>query len=214
MTENTIIDKVTEPQVGEEITTSEDTTPSNNEEIVIPIKFNKETRQLTVREAAELAQKGLKYDIIRENYDRLKKLAFEDGKTVQAFLDSFADDKKEQKLSELIEKCNGNKDFAEHIYELERSNVTEKSDDFEEVKKYFPKIKDILDLPQEVLDKAELNGRQLLDEYLRFLLENKIAEKNITDAQKKASEHSLGSQINRYSGENMETTEFLKGLWR
>ena len=43
-----------------------DTTPK--EDTVIPIKFNKEVRNLTVEEASVLAQKGLKFDTIQKDY--------------------------------------------------------------------------------------------------------------------------------------------------
>ena len=85
MTEN----KKTVPQVDENLKAEilADTTPHNAEkEIIIPIKFNKEVKELTLSQAAELAQKGMKFDLISEDYERLKKISRISGKSVPEFL--------------------------------------------------------------------------------------------------------------------------------
>lgn len=52
--------------------------------------------------------------------------------------------------------------------QLEKSG--EESDDFAELTAEFPKIKSISDLPDSVVQKSELRGTKLLDEYLRYRL--------------------------------------------
>ncbi len=85
---------------------------------------------------------------------------------------------------------------------------------FSEVKENFSEIKGIEDLPKSVIENAIKSGKPLLDEYLRYrLLQEKAVNENVS-AQKNAENSSVGSQLNKSRGENPETAEFLKGLWR
>ncbi|MBQ1989001.1 MAG: hypothetical protein II234_03760, partial [Clostridia bacterium] len=78
----------------------------------------------------------------------------------------------------------------------------------------FPEIKTEDDLPHSVLEKAKERGTLLLDEYLRYRLENERKIKSVSDNQKKAEKSTLGSQQNINNPLNPETEEFLKGLWK
>ena len=85
---------------------------------------------------------------------------------------------------------------------------------FKELNESFPEIKSIEDLPKSVIENAIKSGKPLLDEYLRYrLLQEKAIKENVS-AQKNAENSSVGSQLNKSRGENPETAEFLKGLWR
>lgn len=85
---------------------------------------------------------------------------------------------------------------------------------FKELNESFPEIKSIEDLPKSVIENAIKSGKPLLDEYLRYrLLQEKAVKENVS-AQKNAENSSVGSQLNKARGENPETAEFLKGLWR
>ena len=85
---------------------------------------------------------------------------------------------------------------------------------FKELNESFPEIKSIEDLPKSVIENAIKSGKPLLDEYLRYrLLQEKAVNENVS-AQKNAENSSVGSQLNKSRGENPETAEFLKGLWR
>lgn len=85
---------------------------------------------------------------------------------------------------------------------------------FKELNESFPEIKSIEDLPKGVIENAIKSGKPLLDEYLRYrLLQEKAVKENVS-AQKNAENSSVGSQLNKARGENPETAEFLKGLWR
>ena len=85
---------------------------------------------------------------------------------------------------------------------------------FKELNESFPEIKSIEDLPESVIENAIKSGKPLLDEYLRYrLLQEKAVKENVS-AQKNAENSSVGSQLNKSRGENPETAEFLKGLWR
>ena len=68
---------------AEEPETNEDTTPLETPEITVPIKFNKEIKEIPLSEASALAQKGMKFDLISEEYKTLKKLSQKNNKTVK-----------------------------------------------------------------------------------------------------------------------------------
>lgn len=216
MTENNELDKAI-PNAEEEKTAEEikDTTPNTESaEIFVPVKFNKEIKKLSIDEASQLAQKGMKFDVLREDYNTLKLLANQKGKSITEFLEMLKLQDYEQRRQELAEKCGGDFSLAEHILSLEQNKNFTDTLGFEELKKEFPRFKTPEELPQEVLENARLKGSMLLDEYLRYrLAENKRIK--LANETKKATESaSLGSQINREGAINPETAEFLKGLWR
>jgi hypothetical protein len=186
-----------------------DTTPNV---AVVPIKFNKEVRNLTIDEASVLAQKGLKFDTIQKDYELLRQLAVEKNMSVSSFLKSLQDEEENRRLISLTEKCGGDGELAAHILELEKGKKTENFD-LAELMEYFPNIKSADMLPSQVLENAALSGRNLLDEYLRYSRKEKLkvkeAEKNYNTALKLSS----GTQINRMGHIAPETAEFLKGLW-
>ena len=179
---------------------------------VIPIKFNKEIRNITLDEAATLAQKGLKFDIIAEDYNTLKALATQNQKSVSEFLLTLQKNQQETRKKELAEQCGGNCEMAEYVLKLEEPKQDHLG--FAELQSAFPNISSIEDLPEEVVERATLNGRLLLDEYLRYQLANKQMSENVAAAQKQAEEASIGSQRDRRGGLNPETEEFIKGLWK
>lgn len=189
-----------------------DTTPKSD--TLIPIKFNKEVKKISLEEAATLAQKGMKYDIISKDYETLKAIAAEDGKSVAEYLESLKNARRENRKNELLEKCGGDTDLAEHFLNLEQAVKREAENDFNEVKKYFPDIKDMEQLPEEVLESSRLKGSSLLDEYLRYLLSEKVKQKAAEAETERADKKSMGSLQNKNGGISPEAVEFLKGLWR
>lgn len=209
MMENEELKKEALPD-AEETDTLKDTKP--DEEILIPIKFNKEIRNLTMGEASELAQKGLKYDAVRENYEALRALATEKGKSVAAFLEDLRLENQNSLLLKMTEKCGGDEEMAKHILELEGKF---KPDDngFGELKTFFPDIISAEQLPAAVIEAATLSGRGLLDEYLRYLHKEKVAANEAKKQQRLAEIKSIGSQVSKGNPQSFETAEFLRGLW-
>ncbi len=192
--------------------TLEEITPKK--EMLIPIKFNKEIKKITAEEAAELAQKGMKYDIIIKDYEILKGLAQEEGKSVAEFLVKLKSERLESRKKELTEKCGGDKELAEHFLKLEQSKANIEDSGFSELKENFPQIAAMEKLPNEVLEKSRLKGTKLLDEYLRYLL-TETRERQKAEAEiKKADKRSLGSLQNKSGTIDPEAAEFLKGLWK
>ena len=201
------------PQTDNVIEAGAETIPQGGNEITVPIKYNKETKLLDLETAAQLAQKGMKYEAVKDDYELLKKLALNENKSVPEFLSLLSAKHLEERKNELTEKCGGNGELAQHIMELE--NAHKNTDNgFSELSVMFPEFKTEDDLPHQVLERAKLRGTLLLDEYLRYMLENDRKLKANADNQKKAEKSSLGSQLNRSGAINPETEEFLKGLWK
>ena len=193
--------------------TCENKTEEKNDNFVLPIKFNKQVKNLSFDEAVELAQKGLKYDMISDEFSRLKNVASKTGKSVNEFIDTLEKNQENQRKEELLEKCNGNSELADHIIELESKEKNDNSA-FSELKSHFPEIKSEEDLPFEVIERAKQKGSRLLDEYLRYILEEKEKNESTQKTLKAAKNSSIGSQRDMLSNNyNPERSEFLKGLW-
>lgn len=212
--EEKILNNGAESKAAEISSEAEVTKQQVAEEVLIPIKFNKQERKLTLSEAATLAQKGLKFDAIEGDYKLLKDLALKEGKSVPQYLGDLTALKLETRRKELCEKCGGDEALVEHILSLEGKADKYSLSGFEELNAAFPEIKSCDELPPEVLEKATMSGRAVLDEYLRYLLFEEKRSKQAEYDRKAAVASSLGSQLNRAAGINPETAEFLKGLWR
>ena len=212
--ENVGLENAAQPEAAEKEETSaaEETTPSAGKEVFVPIKFNKEIKNLGLEDAARLAQMGLKFEAIADDYEALKNIAAKAGHSVSEYIAELSRQNDENRRQELTEECGGNEKMADYVMQLEKSG--EESDDFAELTAEFPKIKSISDLPDSVVQKSELRGTKLLDEYLRYRLTEEREAASAALKQKNAENLSLGSLTDRKGGINPETAEFLKGLWR
>ena len=191
----------------------EDTIPNENE-IFVPIKYNKQVLNLSLSEAGELAQKGKKFEEISNDYEQIKLLARKEDKSVAEYIAALKQSRDNKILEELTNECGGNREMALRVLELSNKNETTERLGFNELRESFPQYENIDSLPQEVVEKAKLKGTLLLDEYLRYLLKEKTITKQTIEAQRDAENNSIGSQINKKSNLNPETVEFLKGLWK
>lgn len=203
-----------EPQAPTEISDS-DTQNSTNEkeEIFIPVKFNKEIKNLTVDEAANLAQKGMKFDLISKELELLKSLALKEGKSISQYLISLENANTEKRKAELSEKCSQDAELVDKILELENLNSND-DNGFAELKECFPQFKSTDDLPEKVRESAKLKGTLLLDEYLRYRLAEKKEANQRIKAEEDARKSSIGSQLSKKGSVSPETEQFIKGLWR
>ncbi len=212
MTENNI-SKNALPKADENIDSKKEIEPLNSSQAFIPVKFNKEIINLTLEKAQELAQKGMKFDMIANDYEALRRLAKENGKNVNQYISDLIALSKTSRLEELTEKCGGNTELAEHILKLESDDESEVRG-FSELKESFPKIKNIEALPESVVEAARLKGTLLLDEYLRFLHKEQIAMKESLKKQNSAGETAVGPFAKSKGDDNPEAAEFLRGLWQ
>ncbi len=212
MSENIISSNANQSE-NENIADNTETIPQEQSPIFVPVKFNKQVLNLDLEKAQELAQKGMKFDMISKDYEALKGIAKADGKSVAEFIEALKDQKLKARENEILEKCGGDLEFAEHILKLETAQVQE-AKGFGEIAENFPKIKSLDDLPESVVEAAKLKGTLLLDEYLRYLHKQDTAARQSIKTQLKAEQTAMGSLTNTKKGENPETAEFLKGLWQ
>lgn len=211
--EETKLDAIEQPETMSEDNGAIQIKGEAPEEIVIPVKFNKEIKNLTVDEAAVLAQKGMKFDLISKDFEALREISRKNGKSVAQFIEQLKNEEYSKRKAELLEKCSGDEELAEHILTLEKG-VKSDLEGFDEIKRYFPKIKNLEQLPESVIQNARLKGTLLLDEYLRYRLEEKKRLGEAISLQESNSFSSLGSQLNKKAEINPEALEFLKGLWK
>ena len=211
--ENIISNEANQSENESKTCVVEPNTDSVKDEVVIPVKYNKQVFNLDLEKAQELAQKGMKYDVISKDYDTLKIIARAEVKSVAEFLESIKNEKNSVRENEILLKCGGDKEFAEHILKLENSNPCDRLK-FSEVSENFPKIKTVEDLPQSVVESAKLKGTLLLDEYLRYLHKQQLAIKASVKNQFDAEQSATGSLVNKKGAQSPETAEFLRGLWQ
>lgn len=176
--------------------------------VTIPVKFNKETKNLTAGEAAILAQKGMKFEMIEEEFSTLRDLASKQKMSVPEYINSLKKGQEAARREELLAECGGNEKLADRVLELENNK---KSDDgLEELREYFPTVKSLEDLPRAVVESARLKGENLLNSYLRYRVIRKKSIEKQNLAEQTAEQSSIGSQKSvAASGEDA----FLKGLW-
>ena len=192
--------------------TQEVTTPhSDAQSIKIPIKFNKEIRQLDISQAATLAQKGMKFDLISEDYERVRRMAQKNGSSVSDFITTLQKREDELRRKEILEECGGNEQIAQRL--LSAESVGEEKSDLDEVNAYFPHIKQLSDLPQEVVEKSSLTGENLLNCLLRYKLEAENKVRALKNEERAAAHSSVGSLKNSGSSIDAVNAEFLRGLW-
>ena len=186
-----------------------DTIPENDK--VIPIKFNKEIRHITLEEASNLSQKGLKYDAIEKQWSRLLAFAKQDNSSAKEFLDSLEKGRTEKRLEELTKECGGNSEMAQKIIDLERGN-TDSLRGVEELSEYFPEMT-VESLPQEVVERSTQLGSNVLDEYLRFKARENAELARQERQRKENAKSSVGSQKTGGIYRTPENEQFIRGLW-
>ncbi len=185
---------------GEEDTTP--TTPENN--AFLEVKFNKETKKLTLEEATTLAQKGMKLDQISQELGILQSLAKEKGVGLKDFVHTLRQEREKTRLELLKEKYSDDAELAEILSGIEE-------DEMKELKGEIPEIKEEL-IPQEVKRAAENSGKGLLLEYLLYEFKKNKAEQTEAARQEKSREQSLGS-LCAGGTKNTADAEFLRGIW-
>lgn len=192
----------------------QDTTPNaQNECSTVSVKFNKETKDIPLDEAAALAQKGMKYDLIKDDFEHLKDLAKKSGKSIGDYLDEIEEKTIRTHREELIEKTGGNEEIADYILSLE-GNKQEEDNGFNELKSMFPEINEIGELPESVTESSKQTGKNLLDTYLRFLIREQRKKEEIKNKENSAKLSGVGSlKAGCLSGDTAENSEFIKGLW-
>ena len=183
------------------------------EEITVRLDLGGEERDYRIEELTELAKKGYNYDLISSDWERVKSMAFADGKSVGEYLSSLCENQTSNRRKELIEKC-VDEELAEYILNLEASATKNNDCFFGEVLDYFPKIKDISELPLCVVESAKVKGSRILDEWLRYRHKKQTEMSAFKDFEKLTSNSSIGPQREFISADyDPAKLQFIKGIW-
>ncbi len=183
--------------------------PDDNK--TISVKFNKEVKEISLEEAKELAQKGMKFDAVSEMLERLKNLSISEGKSVLEYIAHLEKKAMLKRAEGLIEGCSDKDELLELITNLSLDKKPNLSG-FEELQSAYPEIDDVSKVPEEVLENANLYGRNVFDQYLRYLFEKNKREEKIKKTL--ADNKSIGSQSKKDDGSfDPVGSRFLKGLW-
>lgn len=182
------------------------------EKFTVPVKYNKETRNLSIEEASTLSQKGLKFVSLENELSRLKALASKRDMNLGDYLTALENEDASKRKDELLKECGGNEKIADMIISLSEKEKPEIRG-LEELSKYFPG-ETSEDIPDEVFENAKLKNSNIVDEYLRFKAMQDILQKK---AEEKLTANGLadaGSQKTPdASFENPESSEFIRGVW-
>ncbi len=192
--------------------TTPDTVPNENSQPKVPVKFNKQTRELTIDEAATLAQKGMKYESIYNDLERLKKIASVSGRNLSDYISVLENEQTAAHKTSLLEKCHGDEKLAEEFMSLEGKKADTVLG-LDELIRNVESVNCADDVPEEVMQAAKLKGGNLFDEYLRYLfVQNRKAQEALS-SREKWQEAGVGSQSTAKRSEDAASAEFLKGIW-
>lgn len=203
----------------------------------LEVKFNKKSINLSREEAVTLAQKGMKYDSISEDFKKLKDHAARNGKSLSEFVKGLEEAEIDVIRQQCRETADGNEEYEQLLFEkalkerdikLQEYNdgiaAKEKQEQeaFENkiadgiiaINKINPEIKEVSQLSSTVLKRAEQEGISIREAYLLSFYENSKAVEDAEKAAADASKRSPGS-LKDTGGNEMSTTDkqFLAGLW-
>lgn len=210
MEEKVTLTENCQPQQTEEVLLPEEaTTPADGENGFIEVKFNKEIKKLNLEEAATLAQKGMKFDMISAEFELLKELSRSAGMSPAEYLQGIKNEAEEKRLNELTAKCSGDSELALKLLKAEESS---RPDEMDALTAEFPEIKGMEDVPEEVKAAAKIKGTGLLFEYLLYEHRQSLAAREELSRRELAERASLGP-LSIGSENSAVDAEFLKGIW-
>lgn len=183
------------------------------DELTVRLDFGGTQREFTHEEIAELAKKAYSYEQISGDWDRVKTMALSEGKSVCEYLDSLSEIRINKRRSELLEK-GADEQLISYILDLEKEKMSTDKGFFDEVSEYFPKIKDISDIPECVVESARVKGSRLVDELLRYRHKKQMEISILKDLEKSAINSSIGPQREHISADiDPAKLQFIKGIW-
>ena len=179
---------------------SEDATPNEKEE-GIEVKFNKQLRRLSLSEARDFAEKGMKYDSLIPVLNRLKELSPDGSMSLSQLADHLFEEK-EKRASGAQE--------AEELFGRQNRLTAQ----FIELKSKFPEIGGIRDVPKSVIEQS-LNGEiPLYYAYLGYCHEQEKKAKLAAQSSEKATAATAGNLKDAPDTlSSPEIAAMLKGIW-
>ena len=170
-------------------------------------------REYSIEEIKDLMQKGFNYQLVSDDYQRVLNMAQAEGSSVGEYLSRLEEKRIAERREELLNKC-GDSELAEYVLNLEAAASANKDADFDELREYFPQIKDKSELPLEVTCAAKLKGTRLLDEWLRYRQRKQSELSAVRSKQKSGQESSIGSQREHITADyDPAKLQFIKGVW-
>lgn len=202
----------------------------------ISIKFNKKNIDLSHEEAVTYAQKGMKYDQIEADLQKLKDHAAREGKSLSEFVAGLEEASINVIRQQCKETAGGNEEYEQLLFDkalkernlkLQEYNESIASKEKEEqanfeksladavisINKINPDITDVTQIPESVIKTAQKDGISIREAYLL----NEYAERKAVEAAKRAEESakekSSGSLKDEANDTDTGMSSFLKGLW-
>ncbi len=184
-----------------ELPENEAAIPSENEQEGIEVKFNKQLRRLSVSEARDYAEKGMKYDSLIPVLDRLKELSPDSSMSLAQLADHLFKEKEEK--ARLLQQAEEN--------DSRQNRLTAQ---FLELKTKFPEIGGIRDIPEKVIEQS-LNGEiPLYYAYLGYIHEQEQIAHLARQSDEKAKAATAGDLKDvPDSLSSPEIAAMLKGIW-
>ena len=203
-------------------------------EPVLTVRYNHADKALSMAEAKELAQKGLKFDSMTDMLNDISYLAAIQGKTPVELIKGYIEAGENIKRQELIEKYGECSEAVEVLIEKYRNENQKKftaaketlkqkeeaaeqdlnqriADEFLKMKGDFPELTDYAALPNEVKRQA-VNGTPLKYAYLDYKYASEKAAASAKAQAEAAAKKSTGSMATGEGG-NSTTNALLQGLW-
>lgn len=179
---------------------SEDAIPNEKEE-GIEVKFNKQLRRLSLSEARDFAEKGMKYDSLIPVLNRLKELSPDGSMSLSQLADHLFEEK-EKRASDAQE--------AEELFGRQNRLTAQ----FIELKTKFPEIGGIRDVPKSVIEQS-LNGEiPLYYAYLGYRHEQEQKARLAEQSSEKAKAATAGNLKDAPDTlSSPEIAAMLKGIW-
>ena len=204
----------------------------------VPVKFNKQYRELTPEEAGMYAQKGMKYESLEPQLTKLRFLGQKTGQSVEAMLDGLYRAGESLACREMLERAGGDEKLAAALMEawklknksayeamlaadrkaaesVKEDNNRRMADEFAELHGEFPEIVKIDDVPQSVIKAAVRTGRSLLSEYLLYVQRETKRIKLAEEQAAAAGRATTGTQAGGSPPEDTpEIATMRLGIWK
>ena len=211
---------------------------TEEEDSFITVKYNKQAKALSHKDAVSYAQKGMKYDSISPVLESLKYVAAAEGKTLAEFVQAIRDQHDENAMAALVDRCGGNEEIARELFEVEKGKhqaayenllkaeqdaeteteeaVTRRlADELAAVREEFPEVTEYSKLPKSVIREADEKNIPLLDAYLRFLHREQRKSEVVKSQQAAAAKASVWAQASTEGNETRDPliAAMMKGIW-
>lgn len=204
----------------------------------IPVKYNKQYRELTPEEAGVYAQKGMKYDAMEPELAKLRQMAAVSGRSLGQMIGSIYKAGEELARQDCMRLAGGDqrlagllldayfqksgKAYGDMLAAEQKALEAEKAQDndrlageFLELRRECPEIGSPGDLPDAVLEAAVRKGTSLTAEYL---LHRHREQRRIQRAEQdsRAASQAASGSMQEFAGspDGPALSAMLDGIWR